>query len=81
MVGVTRHAVERIRERMGLPKRAALRAAERAWTTGVRLPGRAKDADAGHTAIQYGAFVFIFNSEATLVTVLLRRRLIDVMEG
>lgn len=79
IVTVTDHAVDRIRKRLGIPRRAALRTAERAFHHGVphtRFSGPLRDyldhkVEAPHPANSarvYGEFLYMFEG-AVLRTV------------
>lgn len=79
MTAVTRHAEQRIRGRLGLPKRAIARAAGRAWTEGVRarlyrgafrvyLDGVAEQESAGREVRVYGQAVYVFAADQALIT-------------
>lgn len=78
-VTITDHAIDRIRKRLGIPRRAALRTAERAFRQGVphtRFSGPLRDyldhkVEAPHPANSarvYGEFLYMFEG-STLRTV------------
>lgn len=78
---VTKHAEKRLRERLGIPKKACSRHAQKALDEGLKhseLSGRAKRYFDGlflrkHAASKlrvYGEFVFLFNTGDVLITVL-----------
>jgi hypothetical protein len=76
---VSGHAAKRIRERLGLPKRAILRAVEKAWREGLDhlkaggplrayLDGLVADDPAYKVLKVHGGAVFIFGADGTVVT-------------
>lgn len=79
---VTKHAEDRMRERMGLPRKACQRMADRAWELGERgtitYTGlrellnvyENKVFEEGSQAVLYGKFIYIF-CQMRLVTVFL----------
>lgn len=78
-VKISEHAGRRIRERLHLPRRAVMRAVEKAWALGIDhlkaagplrhyLDGIVADDPAYKILKVHSAAVFIFGADGTLVT-------------
>jgi hypothetical protein len=94
MIILTRHAIRRMHQRMGLPKRAVLRTAEIALRYGVEI-GQEKQMTGwamanqysccgAHRVMHYGEFYFIFRKEVSrdlLITVIPAKALPNLKKG
>lgn len=74
---VSRHGIKRVRHRLGLPKKAVSREADRAWRDGTKpedLPGalrhycKIKGDDHDAVARVYGEHLFFFSDGGLLIT-------------
>ena len=68
IAGITRHGDRRGRERLGIPRKAVRRMAERAWNEGEERRDWPRRPPGGFVK-QLGQWVFIFTSVGSLVTV------------
>ena len=86
-IGLTRHAIKRAHQRLGIGRRAVARAAEKAWFVGERIDRGSKPdrwilgnlpADgSGSIAKKYGDFYYLFEIDRgppVFVTVIRRDR-------
>jgi hypothetical protein len=78
-VTVTKHAEDRIRKRMGIPKRAVQRTAQLAYDKGEVYSDLGVELEKQECTLNwrsvdlvkvYGEFVFLFDKDATLITVM-----------
>lgn len=74
---VTRHGMKKVRHRLGLPKKAVSREADRAWNEGTKpedMPGalrhycEVKGDDHEAVARIYGEHLFFFSESGLLIT-------------
>ena len=91
MIEVTDHAMKRLKERLGLPKKACQRHVERAFEEGIKhseVTGRVKkyfdklffEHKASKNMRIYGTILYIFRNKTLIIVIPLPRNIIALLK-